>query len=87
MTLAIRPLRHIDEALEPASYGPTSHHSELSLLTGYGAPAVPVRVDRVVEAQACACGGVIDPGRASEIFAAVYEHNQTQRHLAWRARQ
>lgn len=80
-------LRIRDETLEAASYPPASHHSELSLLQGYGAPvAAPVRADRVVEAQGCACGGVIDPGLASEIPASVAAHNATSRHQAWQIR-
>lgn len=87
VSIALPPLRRRDDALEATAYGPTSSVSELTLMTGYGSPAVPVVIDRLVEAQSCVCGGVIDPERASEIPAAVAEHNATSRHLAWRERQ
>lgn len=80
-------LRTRDDTLESTSYPATSHHSELSLLQGYGAPVTPpVRVDRLVDPQPCVCGGLLDPGMASEIPAEVAHHNASQEHLAWRER-
>ena len=80
-------LRTRDDTLEATSYPPASHHSELSLLQGYGAPITPpARVDRLVDPQPCACGGLLDPGHASEIPAEVAHHNGSRQHQEWRVR-
>ncbi len=73
-------------SVDLAAYGPTSNLSERALLRGYGASALEPAVVKLVDAQPCACGGLIDPRRDSAIFDAVAAHNGTQRHLRWRER-
>lgn len=72
--------------VELAAYGPTSHVSEQALLRGYGAIDIDAAGHDLVDAQACACGGAIDPVRESVVAHTVRQHNDTPQHAAWRAR-